>query len=338
MNPVLVEVTRGQHTESIHRGAFVVVDSLDRVVLEVGDTLRHIYPRSAVKPLQAIALVESGAADQLGLSDGEIALACGSHTGEPFHVDAAKSMLLKAGLDASCLECGSHWPLGEAAGRALAASGESPTALHNNCSGKHAGFICLACFRGHDVTGYTRADHPTMREVTAILTEFTGAVLDEENMGIDGCTIPTYAIPLRACALGFARLATGEGLSPVRKAAAARIRAAMANHPEMVTGPGQFESRLMAVASGRVVCKGGAEGVFCAALPDAGLGVAIKIDDGAGRAAEIVMAAVLQLIHGSLPAAHGSEIGGLATRAILNRANAVVGQIRPSATVFSHFS
>ena len=158
MNPILVEVFRGEAVESCHRGAFAVLDSEGKVAAAAGDLASAVYPRSAVKPLQALPLVASGAADRLGLSDAEIALACGSHGGEPLHVATALSMLRKAGHDASCLECGAHWPLDEAAARALAARGEEPSALHNNCSGKHAGFICLACFRGIDPAGYVRPE------------------------------------------------------------------------------------------------------------------------------------------------------------------------------------
>jgi len=176
MNPLLVDVMRGAHIESQHAGAFAVVDADGAVLAQVGDITRPVFPRSAVKVLQALPLVASGAADRLGLSDAELALACASHNGEPLHVQTAAGMLAKAGLDLTALECGSHWPAYDKATRALAAAGEEPNALHNNCSGKHAGFACLACaMHGGKsdlrdfFSGYVQPDHAVMREVTAAL-------------------------------------------------------------------------------------------------------------------------------------------------------------------------
>ena len=230
-NPVVVEATRGKWIESAHRGAGAVVDADGRVVLAFGDAERPVYPRSAVKALQALPLVASGSADRLGLSDKEIALSCASHSGSEDHVAAARAMLAKAGFDERVLECGVHWPLGEDEARALARSGRTPTALHNNCSGKHAGFVCLACEMGVAPKGYVAPDHPVQREVTAAIEATTGARLSEEVRGVDGCAIPTYAMPLIALARGFARLGTGQGLSLERRNAAARIRASVAAHP-----------------------------------------------------------------------------------------------------------
>ena len=177
-NPVVVEATRGERIESAHRGAGAVVDADGRVVMVFGDAERAVYPRSAVKALQALPLVESGAADRLGLSDKEIALACASHSGGDDHVATARAMLAKAGFDERVLECGVHWPLGEDEARALARSGRTPTALHNNCSGKHAGFVCLSCVMGVEPKGYVAPDHPVQREVTAAIEAMTGAALE----------------------------------------------------------------------------------------------------------------------------------------------------------------
>ena len=180
-NPVVVEATRGDLVESAHRGAGAVVDADGRVVMAFGDAERPVYPRSAVKALQALPLVESGAADRLGLSDKEIALACASHSGSEDHVATARAMLAKAGYDERALECGAHWPLGEDEARALARSGRTPTALHNNCSGKHAGFVCLSCAMGVDPKGYVAPDHPVQREVAASIEAMTGARLSEAD-------------------------------------------------------------------------------------------------------------------------------------------------------------
>ena len=301
MNPVLVNVMRGGAVESTHCGAVAVLDAEGALVASLGDIDRPIFPRSAVKVLQALPLVASGAADRLGLSDTELALACASHNGEGVHAQTAAAMLAKAGLDAGALECGAHWPYLETAARALAAQGLEPTALNNNCSGKHAGFLCLACalHGGVDlrryVKGYVTPEHPVMREVTAALQATTGYDLASAPRGTDGCSIPTYAVPLRHLARAFARIGSGVGLSDGHARAAKRLRAAVAKAPFMVAGTDRFDTRVMERLGERVFCKVGAEGVFCAALPERGLGVAIKIDDGNNaRACEVVMAAVVE--------------------------------------------
>jgi len=303
MNPILVEVMRGGTVESAHRGALAVLDADGACVAAIGDIERPIFPRSAVKVLQALPLVESGAADQLGLSHAELAVTCASHNGEPAHTQVVAGMLAKAGLDRDALECGAHWPYLDTATRALARDGREPDALNNNCSGKHAGFLCLACAmagtaRVRDYArGYVAADHPVMREVTAALQAATGFDLAGAARGTDGCSIPTYAIPLRRLALAFARVGTGNGLREGHARAAKRLREAVADAPFMVAGTGRFATRVMQRFGERVFCKGGAEGVYCAALPERGLGVAIKIDDGNNsRAAEVVMAAAIEAL------------------------------------------
>jgi L-asparaginase II len=207
-------------------------------------------------------------------------------------------MLAKVDHDERALECGAHWPLGEDEARALVRAGRTPTALHNNCSGKHAGFICLSCAMGVEPKGYIAPDHAVQREVAASIEAMTGARLSVETRAVDGCAIPTYAIPLVGLARGFARLGTGHGLSQERRDAAARIRAAVAAHPVTVAGRGRFDTEVMSLLGQRVFTKSGAEGVFCAALPEAGLGLAVKADDGAGRAAQVMIAALIRRFGG----------------------------------------
>ncbi len=327
MAELLVEVTRGPQVESQHAGSAVVVDAAGAIVFAAGDVDQAVYPRSAVKALLALPLVETGAADRLGLTEAEIALACSSHSGEEIHVATALSMLGKAGRDAACLECGVQWPSNAAATQRLAASGARATALHNNCSGKHSGFICLACDRGEDPAGYIRPDHPTMREVTAALADMTGARLDDGNRAIDGCSIPTYAIPLRALALAFARFGAAAGLAPARAAATQRIRAAVTANPMLVAGTGRFDTRIMEALGARVFSKGGAEGAYCAAIPELGLGLAVKCADGAGRAAQVATAA---LIGHFLQLADHPVIAEL-TRPVLKNWNGFeIGMMRPA--------
>ena len=303
MNPFLVEATRGGVRESAHRGSVAVVDADGRVALAIGDVERLVFPRSAIKLLQALPLVASGAADQLELGDAELAVACASHGGESIHVETVRGMLARAGLDADALECGTHWPYHDGAARALAAEGGTPSALHNNCSGKHAGFLCVACAlaAGGDVrrlaSGYVAPDHPVMRAVTAAVGAATGTDPDTLPRGTDGCSIPAYAFPLRALALAFARAGTGQGLAPPLAAAAARLRAAIAAQPMLVAGTQRFDTQLAQRFGTRALAKVGAEGVFCATVPERGLGVALKMDDGNNaRAAEVVVAAVLETL------------------------------------------
>ena len=201
-------------------------------------------------------------------------------------------MLAKAGLDVSALRCGAHWPMAQSAVVALARIGE-PSALHNNCSGKHSGFLCVACANGIDHADYWRPQHPVQREVRAVLEDLTGATLSDDRRAIDGCSVPTWAIPLQNLAHAFAKFGTGKGLSPERARAAARLRAACAQKPWHVAGTGRFCTEIMQLFGARVFVKTGAEGVYCGALPEQGLGIALKCDDGAGRAAQAVMAALI---------------------------------------------
>ena len=291
-DPLLVEVLRGLLVESQHRGAVAVADSDGSLVCALGDVTVPVFPRSAVKALQALLLVESGAADRYGFGDEELALACASHSGEPGHVAGVTHMLTAAGLDTGALACGAHWPINQAAAFALAKTG-APSALHNNCSGKHAGFLCLACAMGIDHSGYWRPEHPVQREVRAVLEDMTGAALGPEQCAVDGCSVPTWAIPLQNLARAFAKFGSGRGLSPERAAAAARLRKACAGKPWNVAGTGRFCTEIMKLFGARVFVKTGAEGVYCGALPGQGLGIAVKCDDGAGRAAEAIMAALI---------------------------------------------
>ena len=331
-DPVLVEVTRGPEVESRHAGAFAVVDAEGGLVLSAGDVGRPVFPRSAVKVIQALPLIESGAADRFGLTEAELALACASHSGEPLHAETAAAMLRKAGQDAGCLECGTHWPSNAQATRDLARSGAEATALHNNCSGKHAGFVCTACALGVDVAGYVRPDHRVQQEVKAALEDVTGTALDAARRGTDGCSIPTYAIPLRALAHGFARIGTGHGFGPARAAAARRLRAAVAANPFLVAGTKRADTVIMQALGERAFTKVGAEGVFCAALPEQGLGIAIKCDDGAGRAAEVVLATLLLRLLDPEEAARNT-LAPLANPVLRNWNGIEVGTLRPAAAL-----
>ncbi len=340
-HPDLVHALRGGTVESFHRGALAIVDAEGGVRLALGDIARPVFPRSACKLLQALPLVASGAAEAFGLNDEELALACASHNGEARHAALAAGMLAKAGLDETALECGTHWPRYEEAQRALAREGREPGPLHNNCSGKHAGFVCVGCLmaraQGRDprdfVRGYVQPDHPVMREVSAALQASTGFDLAQAPRGTDGCSIPTFGIPLQALALAFARVGTGHGLSADHARAARRLRQAVAAAPFSVAGTGRFDTRVMQRFGERVCCKVGAEGVYCASLPAQGLGIAIKMDDGnTARAAEVVMAAVIEALL-PLDEAERAFMQGFSTLPLKNCNGLEIGALQASPTL-----
>lgn len=328
-NPVLVNVMRGRMVESRHAGAVAVVDANGRAVLSLGDIGRPVFPRSAIKVIQALPLVESGAADRYGFGAEELALACASHGGEPGHVAVAERMLKSAGLDASALKCGTHWPMHSASSQALARSGGTATALHNNCSGKHAGFLCACCAMDADTATYIDPEHPIQREVKTTLESFAGMRLGDDVRAIDGCAVPTWAIPLSGLARAFARIGTGEGLLPERAKALSRLRAAVAEKPWYVAGTGRFCTEVMGAFGARIFIKTGAEGVFCAALPEQGLGIAVKCDDGTTRAAEVMIAAILERL--LVSGANRSALERFVRPAIRNWNGQTVGRIEPMA-------
>lgn len=305
-NPVLVEVTRGNLVESRHRGMVVVVDGSGKTVFSLGETDAAVFPRSACKAMQALPLMETGAADAYGFGNKELALACSSHSGEPEHVALAAAMLAAAGRDVSALECGEHWSFDQHTIIDQARSLKYPTQLHNNCSGKHAGFICACCHSGEETAGYVTYDHPLQREIRGVMEGLTGAALAHDNCGIDGCSIPTYAVPLKGLAHGFAKMATGQGLEPVRARASKRLIEACMAEPFYVAGTKRACTRLMQTAPGRIFAKTGAEGVFCAAIPEKGIAIALKCEDGATRAAEAMVAATLARFFRDEPELHAS--------------------------------
>src|SRR5262245_6860348 len=327
-NPVLVEAIRGALVESRHRGAVCVIDADGASVLTIGEVAAPIFPRSAVKALQALILVESGAAQRYGFGDEELALACASHAGEPGHVAGVERMLKGARLDASALQCGVHWPTHRPAAEALIRAGLTPSALHHNCSGKHAGFLCAACQLGLDHRTYIAPAHGVQRATRAALEALSGARISDQHVAIDGCSVPTFAVPLGALARAFAVFGTERGLPAQRAAACRRLRAACAAKPWHVAGTGQFATELMNHFGARVFVKGGAEGVYCAALPEQGLGIAVKCDDGAGRAAEVITAAILTRFIGD-----DVLLANYVRPALRNWRGILVGELRPAAAL-----
>lgn len=329
-NPVLAEVTRGTRVESRHRGTVAVVDAAGCDVLALGDVEAPVFPRSAVKVFQGIPLIETGAADALGLTTAELSLAVASHSGEQGHVDLAAAMLKRVGLGEGALECGCHWPFDQPVALALARSGATPTALHNNCSGKHAGFLCTAVHVGEAVSGYVGPEHPVQARARAVIEDLTDTRLAADAGGIDGCSIPTYAAPLRRFAAGFAKLVSGQGVNADRAKAGRRLIEAGMAEPWYMAGTGRACVALMEAAPGRVFAKTGAEGVFCGAVPELGIGFALKIDDGTTRAAECAVAATLAAIFRREGDPVAEAYDDLAASDIFNWEKTRVGSIQPA--------
>jgi len=327
-NPVIVETTRGGIVESRHRGAVAVTGPDGAVLKAVGDIDTPIFPRSAIKALQALPMVESGAAEAFGFADAEIALACASHNGEEAHVRTVRAMLRKIGLEEAALACGPQWPRD---GCRLRCSGSEPGDVHNNCSGKHAGMLALARHTGVDPEGYWRMGHPVQRRVMATISEVCDHDLSAAPWGHDGCSLPNWAIPLRQLSRGFSRLATGLDMPRERARAAERIVSAVRAEPFMVAGTDRFCTRLMEAVP-RAFVKVGAEGVYCACVPHAGIGIALKCDDGSRRAAEVAVASVLASLDVWTEEEH-ARLRELARVPIENFRGIRTGEIRPAAVL-----
>jgi L-asparaginase II len=325
--PVAVLVRRGARVESQHRVAYAVADPDGRLVEAAGDVDREVFPRSAIKPLQALALVESGAADRFAVGERELALACASHSGEPEHVALVRSWLARLGLDSSALECAAHPPLHAPSAQRLAAAGRPPERVHNNCSGKHAGMITVARHLDAPIAGYSRADHPVQRLIADILRDMAGlAALPAP--AIDGCGVPTWPIPLGRLATALARFACPGGLPARRADACTRVRAAMLAHPHLVAGTERTCTEIMTVAP-HVLVKTGAEGVYAACLPKARLGLVLKVEDGAGRAAPVALLALLRAL-GAFDTRSAAALAGRMQAELRNHAGVVVGRIEPA--------
>jgi L-asparaginase II len=328
---LLAEVTRGSTVESRHFGAAVLTRATG-VLESFGDVRRLAFPRSAIKPIQALQLVETGAAARFGIGDREIALACSSHSGESMHVDLAASWLGRLGLDVRALRCGTHWPLSEVARNRLVAAGHAPSALHNNCSGKHVGFLNVALHMDETLDDYVTRDHPTQLRWLEALQELANETLDPDLAGIDGCAIPSQPLSLAGIAMAMSRFASSKATGAVRAGAMQRINAAIAGHPALVAGTDRICTRIIAATGGRVLAKTGAEGVYVAWIPEEQAAVALKIADGATRAAEVTVAALLQRVLGSRHPLAG-VLEQFTQQAIVSAAGAPAGMVRSAAAL-----
>jgi len=327
--PFIIDVTRGDLVESRHRVSVAVVDVEGRIEDSWGPVDAPIYPRSAVKPLQSLPIVLTGTAHRFGLGSAELALASGSHTGTPAHLALARAMLQETGAAIEELECGAHPPSDMAAWRAMVEHREEPTPLHNNCAGKHLGMIATARHCGEPVARYVEPAHPVQRRIREIIEALSGQSLADCPVGVDGCSAPTFSLPLRALAQAFARFGTPDKLDPPLASACRLVGAAMLEVPLLVAGPGRLSTDVMEAGRG-VLLKEGAEGVAAAALPGKGLGIALKVADGAGRAAEVAMVALLRL-YGGLDEAAERKLQGRVEPPVKNWRGAIVGRVHPAA-------
>ena len=328
-NPVLVEVTRGGAVESRHRGCAAVVRADGQVIAAWGDVAAEVFPRSAIKPLQALPLIETGAAEAFAVSDAEIALACASHNGEAAQVARVTDWLARIGLGIGDLECGAQWPRWDRDSHALVRRGESPTPATNNCSGKHAGFLTTALHKREPTAGYTDPAHPVQQRVLGVFEQMSGARMTGAPCGVDGCSAPTWAMPIGNLAMAMAQLAAPDELPPARAAAARRVHGAMTTHPDLVAGADRYCTEVMTAGAGALLVKTSAEGVYCGALLDYGLSIALKCDDGASRASELIMTALLlhlELAEGDLK----KRLEALARPVITNWRGLHVGEARPA--------
>jgi len=332
---VLVEVWRGPIIESLHRGHLIAVDSEGKTIAELGDAGTVTFIRSSGKPFQAIPLVASGAADRFGLSEKEIAIACGSHSGEPIHVETVQSILRKIGLDATALKCGVHEPFSAEVARDLVKNQQPPSVLQNNCSGKHAGMLALAKHLGAPTESYDSPESAVQQQILSAVSDFSDIPADEIPIGIDGCAVPVFGVSVRAMALMYARLIRPPShFDASVKNACKRILHAMIAYPEMVGGTkDRLDTELIRAAGGRLISKIGAEGVYTVGvLPcddwPTGIGFALKLEDGDDKRAR--PPAVIEALR-QLRVLRDTEISSLASYAptpITNRRGEKVGEAR----------
>ena len=330
----LVEVRRGGTAESVHFGAIAVVDAGGRTIASAGDLATPVVLRSTAKPAQVLPLLDSGAAERFGFSEEEIAVMIGSHGGEPFHVEAVRSILKKAGLQQTALLCGAHAPNHKPSAQAMRRLGQHPSALHNNCSGKHAGMLALAVHLGAPVAAYLDPEHPVQTRIRSRLEALAGLDPGTAGMAIDGCSAPTFIMPLGSLALLYARLPAGEGDGGTPGAATRRAVAAMRRHPEMIAGSDRLCTELMRRGRGGLIAKIGAEGMYGMAFERDGrsLGIALKIADGDGQRARF--GAALEALHqlGALSAGDKAALRERFVGEVRNHRGLLVGTI---ATTFN---
>ena len=331
MNADLLHVTRGDIVETIQRGHLAIVDTRGRLLASAGDANAVSYMRSSAKPLQALMVGQSGAAARYGISGELLAICCASHNGEPGHVAAARAVLQRADVSEAALQCGIHPPKYVSAAAELWRSGGEPTALHNNCSGKHAGMLAAAQALDAPLEGYTRPDHPVQQGILSAIAALSGVRAEDIPLGIDGCSVPVHALPVSAMARAYAYLADPSA-APEYAPLLTAIAEAMATHPWYIAGTDGADTQMMERAGGRLVVKGGAEGVLCVAVRGAGVGLALKIESGRNERSHAVAIEALRQLD-LFSAAEVAAMGDLAHPPVRNHRGLRVGETRPVVTL-----
>lgn len=330
----MVLITRSGMTESIHRGHIAIVNLQGQRLASLGCPDQLIFARSAAKPLQAIPVVESGAIERFHLADDEIAVICSSHNGEDMHVHAVASILAKLGLSAEELTCGIHYPYHKAAENQMRANQAEPSALHNNCSGKHAGMLALALTGGGPLQPYASPEHRVQQQMLRTIAEMSGTNPDHIRLGVDGCGVPVYGLPLDRLALAYARLGNPAtaGLPDKRAAACKTIIDALRRSPEMIAGRDRFDTQLIEATDGQIIGKMGAEGVFALTIPSLLLGMAVKVEDGSMRG---LYPAVLEALRQMdlISVTQLQRLDSFHRPAVLNHQDRVVGHVEPVFTL-----
>ena len=327
---ILAKVIRGKTVESIHRGHLIVVDGEGETIASLGDPETVTFFRSSAKPFQTIPFLTSGAAEKFGFSEKEVALACGSHSGEIFHVETVRKMLDKIGLGEDDLQCGAHLPFNEKRAEEMIKASEKPTQLHNNCSGKHSAMLGEAKYCGANIENYFKLDNPVQQKILETVSLFSDVPKEEIKIGIDGCAAPNFALPISAMAKSFARLVfPPESFDEKTRKACQIVVSAMTNYPEMIGGTERLDTILMQTLQGKIISKVGAEGVYTAGvLPSkkwkTGLGIAFKIEDGEDKRARPVVAIELLRQLGILEA---ESLKQFSPMMIENRRGDVVGKV-----------
>lgn len=323
-----VRVVRGSLVESRHDVVVAVADRHGRLLHKAGDPALVTYFRSSSKPFQALAAVEAGTLEAFGFEDRNLAIMCASHAGTGVHVAVVAEMLARIGLGPEHLQCGAHAPYHEPSARALYQGGEAPTTLHSNCSGKHTGMLAFSRHLGADVATYRSPGHPIQRRIAAVVSDMTGVAPGDIAIGVDGCGVPVFGVAVTAMATAFARLGDPADQPPARAEALARIGRAMTAYPDLVAGPDRFDTVVMETLRGRVISKAGAEGVQCMAVPEAGIGIAVKVLDGSGRAAGPAALEALAAL-GLLQEPERAALERFRQPVLRNVAGAAVGGIYP---------
>ena len=324
-----VEVLRGDIVESVHRVHVAITHAEQGLIASAGNPAHASFVRSAIKMFQVLPFVEAGGIERFQLTGEELALCTASHGGEPFHVATARAILAKARVTEAALACGPHLPLHEPTAEAMITAGLAPGRAHNNCSGKHAGMLAHCVQQQWVTNGYHRAGHPMQQRVVSTLARWMRINADDMSQGIDGCGLPTFAIALDAVAEGCAKFSAAVA---DHDPAPTTIFNAMVSHPEFVAGTDRLDTDLLRVAGQRLFAKVGAEGFYCAGIPSLRIGIALKVEDGAKRAAEPALLAVLRHVD----AIGGDEFDRLAkyaTPEILNTRHEVVGTIRTTLAI-----